>query len=240
MTFKNYMPYTEGEKRYHTLSYDLHRRFGGRVWKAAVDAGFTCPNRDGKCGIGGCIFCSERGSGEFTQKYDRDISRQIDIAKADLTEKGRECGKYIAYFQAFSNTYDTPENLRKLYLPVVNREDIAVLDIATRPDCLDDNVLEVLSQLNSIKPLWIELGLQTINENTAEYIRRGYSLSVYEEAVRKLRDRGIKVIENEDYEKLVDIAENQGRDVYIIPTYTSMMTMRPVIAKRLGGKEFWK
>lgn len=176
------------------LSDFLKKEYGKKLYKLLLSSGMTCPNRDGKCGIGGCIFCSGSGSGEYTQKYDNNISRQIERAKADLSDKERQCSEFIAYFQAFSNTYDTPENLRKLYLPVVNRDDIAVLDIATRPDCLDDNVLEVLSQLNSIKPLWIELGLQTINENTAEYIRRGYSLSVYEEAVRKLRDRGIKVI----------------------------------------------
>ncbi len=176
------------------LSDYLKSEYGKKLYKLLLSGGMTCPNRDGKCGIGGCIFCSGEGSGEYSQKYDEDISVQIEKAKTMLSQKELENGEFIAYFQSFSNTYDTPENIRKLYLPVVRRSDIKILDIATRPDCIDDNILHVLSELNDIKPLWVELGLQTIHDNTAKYIRRGYPLSVYKATAKKLRANGIKVI----------------------------------------------
>ncbi len=178
----------------YMLSDYLKEKYGKKLYKLLLQSSMTCPNRDGKCGTRGCIFCSELGSGEHSQTFDIDTNVQIKREIARLGEKEREAGEYIAYFQAFSNTYDSAENLRKLYLPVVQRADIKILDIATRPDCLNDSVLEVLSELNSIKPLWVELGLQSTRDDTAEYIRRGYPLSVYIDSALKLKARGIKVI----------------------------------------------
>ncbi len=178
---------------YYMLSDYLKEEYGTKLHKLLLSGGMTCPNRDGKCSTGGCIFCSGTGSGEFSQSLELSISEQINNEKQKLLGKSN-VNKYIAYFQAFSNTYQTPEYLRALYMPVVNRNDIAILSIATRPDCLSDTIIELLKELNSIKPIWIELGLQTINEETAKFINRGYKLSIYIEAVKKLKSAGIKVI----------------------------------------------
>lgn len=177
----------------YMLSDYLKEEYGTKIHKLLLSSGMTCPNRDGKCGFGGCIFCSGNGSGEFSQDSDISLTEQIEREKLKLTDKSKS-EKYIAYFQAFSNTYQTPDYLRNLYLPVVQRDDIAILSIATRPDCLSDDIIEVLTELNKIKPVWIELGLQTIKEKTAQFINRGYKLNVYDEAVKKLRTGGIKVI----------------------------------------------
>ncbi|MBR4183541.1 MAG: TIGR01212 family radical SAM protein, partial [Lachnospiraceae bacterium] len=171
----------------------LRRQFGCKVYKIALNGGFTCPNRDGTIDTRGCIFCSAGGSGEFGGDVDLGIRDQIEAGKKLLSAKIKD-GKYIAYFQAYTGTYADVERLRRLYTEAIEHEDIAVLSIATRPDCLDGDILELLGELNRIKPVWIELGLQTIHPETAEYIRRGYELSVYDEAVRSLRKRGIEVI----------------------------------------------
>ena len=171
----------------------LRRQFGCKVYKIALNGGFTCPNRDGTVDTRGCIFCSAGGSGEFAGDVDLGIRDQIEAGKKLLSAKIKD-GKYIAYFQAYTGTYADVERLRRLYTEAIEHEDIAVLSIATRPDCLDGDILELLGELNRIKPVWIELGLQTIHPETAEYIRRGYKLSVYDEAVRSLRKRGIEVI----------------------------------------------
>lgn len=177
----------------YMLSDYLKEHYGTKLNKLLLSSGMTCPNRDGKCGFGGCIFCSSGGAGEFAQDSSLSVHEQIEREKKKIQDKSKT-DKYIAYFQAFSNTYDTFENLRKLYLPVVERDDIAILSIATRPDCIDDEVIALLKELNEIKAVWIELGLQTANENTAKFIRRGYDLSVYENTVIKLRCAGITVI----------------------------------------------
>ncbi len=177
----------------YMLSDYLKEQYGTKLHKLLLSGRMTCPNRDGKCGVGGCIFCSGGGSGEFAQSSSLSIEEQIENEKIKLSDKSKS-DKYIAYFQAFSNTYESVDYLRNLYLPVVMRDDIAVLSIATRPDCLPDETIELLSELNKIKPVWIELGLQTIHEETAHFIRRGYKLSVYDSAVKKLRSAGIKVI----------------------------------------------
>ncbi|MCR4946803.1 MAG: TIGR01212 family radical SAM protein [Lachnospiraceae bacterium] len=171
----------------------LRRQFGCKVYKIALNGGFTCPNRDGTVDTRGCIFCSTGGSGEFAGDVTLSIRDQIEAGKKLLSAKIKD-GKYIAYFQAYTGTYADVERLRRLYTEAIEHEDIAVLSIATRPDCLDGDILELLGELNRIKPVWIELGLQTIHPETAEYIRRGYKLSVYDEAVRSLRKRGIEVI----------------------------------------------
>ena len=171
----------------------LRKRFGQKVYKIALNGGFTCPNRDGTIGTGGCIFCSEGGSGEFAQQAGTGITAQIEQGKELLSKKIKD-GKYIAYFQAYTGTYADTDRLRSLYMEAINHPDIVVLSVATRPDCLPDDVLDLLEECNHIKPVWVELGLQTIHPETAEYIRRGYPLSVYDEALRKLKSRHIEVI----------------------------------------------
>ena len=171
----------------------LKQNFGCKVYKIALNGGFTCPNRDGKIDTRGCIFCSQGGSGEFAENPNLSVYDQIENAQKRVSAKIKE-GKYIAYFQAYTGTYAPIARLEKLYMDAIDHPDIVALSIATRPDCLPDGVLELLSKCNEIKPVWVELGLQTIHENTAKYIRRGYELKVYDEAVQKLRKRGIEVI----------------------------------------------
>lgn len=171
----------------------LRERFGCKVYKIAINAGLTCPNRDGKLGFSGCIFCSAGGSGEFAGDASGSITEQIEEGKKLISSKIKE-GKFIAYFQAYTNTYAPVSTLRKVFSEAVNNEDIVALSIATRPDCLPDDVLGLLEELNRIKPVWVELGLQTIHKKTADYIRRGYDLDVYDNAVSELKKRGIEVI----------------------------------------------
>ena len=175
------------------LNNHLKKTFGCKVYKIALNGGFTCPNRDGTLDTRGCIFCSEGGSGEFAEAPSLSITEQIERGKQRVANKIKD-GKYIAYFQAFTGTYAPVERLEKLYMEAINHPDVVVLSIATRPDCLSDDVLALLDKCNKIKPVWVELGLQTIHEKTAEYIRRGYALPVYDEAVRKLRERNLEVI----------------------------------------------
>ncbi|MBR6172825.1 MAG: TIGR01212 family radical SAM protein [Eubacterium sp.] len=171
----------------------LRETFGCKVYKIALNAGFTCPNRDGTLGTGGCIFCSAGGSGEFAEDASQSITEQIEAGKARVARKIKD-GKYIAYFQAYTNTYGPMERLRSLYMEAVQHPDVVALSVATRPDCLSEEVLDLLEEINQIKPVWVELGLQTIHPKTAFYIRRGYDLPVYDRAVRELRSRGIEVI----------------------------------------------
>lgn len=178
---------------YYSLNQYLRDTFGEKVYKLALDGGFTCPNRDGKLDTRGCIFCSGLGSGDFAQSSSLSITEQIEKGKARVESKIRD-GKYIAYFQAFTNTYGPVEHLRKLYEEAMAGEDIVALSIGTRPDCLPDEVVNLLSELNQKKPVWVELGLQTIHPRSAEYIRRGYPLSVFDDAVRRLKQAGLTVI----------------------------------------------
>lgn len=189
------------EKPYHSLDYDMKKRYGEKVYKIAIDAGMTCPNRDGKCGTGGCIFCSEGGSGDFA--ISKAAHNNIDSIKSQL-EKGKSLfhtkktgNLFIAYFQSFTNTYAPVETLDTLYREALDEPDVAGISIATRPDCLEAPVIELLDSLNKEyqdKFIWIELGLQTIHEETALLIRRGYSLDVFEEAVANLKRIHIPVI----------------------------------------------
>ena len=171
----------------------LREQFGCKVYKISLNGGFTCPNRDGTYDTRGCIFCSKGGSGEFAQDKRLSISEQIKQGKEKLNNKIKN-GKYIAYFQAFTGTYAPIDTLRKMYYEAINNPDIVILSIATRPDCLSDEIITLLAELNKIKPVWIELGLQTIHESTALYIRRYYELSVFETALKKLKSNGIDVI----------------------------------------------
>ena len=179
--------------KYTTLNSYLKNTFGCKVYKLAIDGGFTCPNRDGTLGTRGCIFCSRGGSGEFAESKEKSVTQQIDDGKKRVEKKIKD-GKYIAYFQAFTNTYAPLCKLRSLYTEAINHPDIVALSIGTRPDCLGNDVLELLDEMNKIKPVFIELGLQTIHENTAQYIRRGYPLEVYDKAVDDLHKIGINVV----------------------------------------------
>lgn len=171
----------------------LKDKFGQKVYKISLDGGFTCPNRDGKTGTRGCIFCSKGGSGDFAESREMSITEQIENGKKRV-EKKIKSGKYIAYFQAFTNTYAPVEMLRQKYEEAINHHDIVALSIATRPDCLGDDVLRLLDEINKIKPVFVELGLQTIHQKSAKYIRRGYDLSVYDKAVRDLKKIGVNVV----------------------------------------------
>lgn len=171
----------------------LKDKFGQKVYKISLDGGFTCPNRDGKAGTRGCIFCSKGGSGDFAESREMSITEQIESGKKKV-EKKIKSGKYIAYFQAFTNTYAPVETLRQKYEEAINHPDIVALSIATRPDCLGDDVLKLLDEMNKIKPVFVELGLQTIHQKSAKYIRRGYDLSVYDKAVRDLKKIGVNVV----------------------------------------------
>lgn len=179
--------------KYTSLNSYLKEKFGCKVYKIAIDGGFTCPNRDGKIDTRGCIFCSKGGSGDFAQNKNLSITEQIENGK-NLVSKKIQDGKYIAYFQAFTNTYAPVEKLKKLYTEAINHPDIVALSIGTRPDCLDKDVLNLLNELNKIKPIFVELGLQTIHKTTADYIRRGYDLNIYDKAVKDLHKIGINVV----------------------------------------------
>lgn len=181
------------DKPYHSLDYELKKRFGEKIYRLSLNGGMTCPNRDGTLGTRGCIFCSEGGSGDFAGEAALTISRQIEAQKLLLKRK-RPVQKYIAYFQAYTNTYAPVDYLRQIFYEAILHPEVAVLSIATRPDCLGPEVLSLLEELNKQKPVWIELGLQTMHEKTAAFLRRGYTLPVFEEAVTNLRDIGIEVI----------------------------------------------
>ena len=177
---------------YKTLNEHYRAKFGCKVYKLSIDAGFTCPNRDGTCGYTGCIFCSGAGSGEFAEQG-TDIIAQLERAKARVAEKNKD-GKYIAYFQSFTNTYAPVEALRKVYLEAIAPEEVLGLAIGTRPDCLGEDVIALLQEINRIKPVSVELGLQTTCPESVRYIRRGYENAVYFDAVRRLKAAGIEVV----------------------------------------------
>lgn len=178
---------------YKTLNEHYREKFGCKVYKLSLDAGLTCPNRDGTLGIGGCIFCSGSGSGEFAEGLCADIRTQLERAKSRVAEKNRS-GKYIAYFQSFTNTYAPVERLWKLYFEAIEPEEIVGLAIGTRPDCLGDDVIALLEEVNRVKPVSVELGLQTIHPESVRYIRRGYENEVYFDAVKHLKTANIDVV----------------------------------------------
>lgn len=181
-------------ERYYSANRFFTGLFGRKTYKLSFDAGFGCPNRDGKISFGGCIFCSEGGSGDFAARITTDnIDEAFESAKARVAEKIKT-DSYIAYFQSYSNTYAKAETLERLFTPVINRADVCALSVATRPDCFDESVYALIEKLCRIKPVFVELGLQTTNEKTAAYINRGYSLRVYDEAVTNLKKAGANVI----------------------------------------------
>ena len=178
---------------YRTANQHYRDKFGCKVYKLSIDAGFTCPNRDGTLGHGGCIFCSGAGSGDFAEKNCGSVAAQLEKAKLRVRSKIKD-GKFIAYFQAFTNTYGNVDLLESLYTQAMEPEDIVGLSIATRPDCLGADVVSLLSRLNQIKPITVELGLQTVHPETVRYIRRGYDNAVYFDAVHRLKNAGLEVV----------------------------------------------
>ena len=180
-------------ERYYSLNRYLREQFGEKVYKLALDGGMSCPNRDGTLGTGGCIFCSAGGSGDFAEGRCDSVAAQIERAKSRVRSKtGAE--KFIAYFQSYTNTYAPAAYLEQLFTEALSEPSIVALSIGTRPDCLPQEVVELLARLNRSKPVWVELGLQTIHESTARYIRRGYELPVYEDALGRLKAAGLTVI----------------------------------------------
>ena len=180
-------------EHYHSLNRHLRQTFGEKVYKLALDGGMTCPNRDGTLGTRGCIFCSAGGSGDFAQGRCGSVGEQLEQAKARIRRKtGAE--KFIAYFQSYTNTYAPAEYLEALFAQAIREPSVAALSIGTRPDCLPGEVVDLLARLNRSKPVWVELGLQTIHADTARYIRRGYELRVYEDALTRLKAAGLTVI----------------------------------------------
>lgn len=182
-----------GEKRYYSLDYYLRQTYGEKFYKISLNGGMTCPNRDGRLSHRGCIFCSAGGSGEFAADSRLGITEQIESGKSQVKGKYNGTG-YIAYFQAYTNTYAPVSYLRSLFEEAIFHPDIRILSIATRPDCLGSDILDLLDELNQIKPVWVELGLQTIHDQTAGFIRRGYGLRTFEDALAGLRSRNISVI----------------------------------------------
>ena len=178
---------------YYTLNEYLKNTFKTKVYKLALHSDATCPNRDGTLGSSGCIFCSGSGSGDFAEQCNISVTEQINSAKSRVAKKVKS-GKYIAYFQSFTATYAPLEQLRHRFTEAINHPDIVALSIATRPDCLPPKVLDLLYNLNKIKPVWVELGLQTVHKPTADYIRRGYELAVFDKAVADLQNLRLKVI----------------------------------------------
>ena len=206
-------------RKIYMLNDFLKEKFNEKIYKVSLDGGFTCPNRDGKVSRGGCIFCSENGSGDFTATKLKSIHAQIE-EQIDLVSKKYKGDKYIAYFQNFTNTYAEVSYLRKIYEEALSHEKIVGLAIATRPDCLEDDVLELLAELNKKTFLWVELGLQTLNDDVAKYFNRAYETEIYKEASEKLNRLSIKFVthiiiglpkeENDDYLKTAIFAQNCG------------------------------
>ncbi|MBS6930841.1 MAG: TIGR01212 family radical SAM protein [Lachnospiraceae bacterium oral taxon 082] len=203
------------------LSDYCKEKFGTKVYRLALSSGATCPNRDGKVGVGGCSFCSEKGSGEFAIDV-MDLDLQIERAKALISKKfpnsiNTADRKYIAYFQSFSNTYGDTNRLLGLFERAINRDEVVALSIATRPDCFSEEMLNSLERLNKIKPVWIELGLQTINENTARAFNRGYTLDVFEKTYTELKKRNFEVIVH----MILGLPGESEEDMYATVKYLS-------------------
>jgi radical SAM protein (TIGR01212 family) len=183
-----------GDKPYHSLDYEMKSRYGQKVYKVSLEGGLTCPNRDGTIGYGGCIFCSGSGSGDFAAPCQTTIKEQIDLAIQGISSRKHVGNKFIAYFQSFTNTYGPIDKLRSMYFQALAHDDILGLSIATRPDCLPEDVLDLLDECNKQKPTAVELGLQTIHPKTALFIRRGYPYETFLQAVNQLHTRGIEII----------------------------------------------
>lgn len=182
-----------GDKRYHTLNYFLREKFGCKAFKISLDGGFTCPNRDGKVAKGGCTFCSSNGSGDYAGERIKSISEQFDNIKDMMNKKWKD-GKYIAYFQAYTNTYAPINELREKYEEAISKDGVTALAIATRPDCINEEVLDLIEEMNKKVYTWVELGLQTIHDKTAESFNRGYNLETFDKSMEMLKKRNIDTV----------------------------------------------
>jgi len=208
--------------QFYSLNEYLNTTFGKKVYKLALNGGMSCPNRDGLIDTRGCIFCSVGGSGDFAGSS-QNITEQIEAAKA-LVQSKYSGNSYIAYFQAFTNTYAPVDYLRRIFTEAINHPDIVCLSIATRPDCLNNEIIALISELNTIKPVWIELGLQTIHERTARYIRRGYPLSVFEHKIAMLNAAKITTIVH----IIIGLPHESDEDMYATAKYLSQINIQGV------------
>ncbi len=216
-----------GEKPYYSLDYYLKETFGEKTYKVALDGGMSCPNRDGTVSTGGCIFCSNGGSGDFAIKHNKDnnITKQIETAIAFLRAKHKFVGnKFIAYFQSFSNTYAPVSYLEDIFSQAIKHPEVCALSIGTRPDCFNEDIYNLLEKLNKTKPVWVELGLQTMHEKTAKLINRGYKLSVFENTVHELRKRNITVIVN----VIIGLPGEKAADLYETIDYLNKMDIQGI------------
>lgn len=224
----NPFPYSFDQKRYHSWNYHLKQTFGHKVFKVAIDGGFDCPNRDGTVAQGGCTFCSASGSGDFAGNRAEDLKTQFYKVKSRMHNKWKD-GKYMAYFQAFTNTHAPVEVLREKFETVLKEDGVVGLSIATRPDCLPDDVVEYLAELNERTYLWIELGLQTIHQTTADVINRAHDFDCYLKGVEKLRKHNIRIcshiingLPGEDYDMMLATARRvsemdvQGLKIHLL------------------------
>lgn len=236
-------PLLWGDKRFHTWNYEMREQFGTKVFKVMLDAGFTCPNRDGKIAIGGCTFCSARGSGDFAGSRRDDLVTQFRKVR-DLQHRKWPDAQYIGYFQAYTNTYAPVSELREYYEVILEQPGVVGLSIATRPDCLPDDVIDYLAELNERTYLWLEMGLQTIHEDTSRLINRAHDTACYVEAVEKLRKRGIRVcshiifgLPQETHEMMLDTAravaamDVQGIKIHLL----HLMKKTPMVKQYEAG-----
>ena len=205
----NDFKYSDDNKRYHTFNYYLKNKYECKVFKVSLDAGFTCPNRDGSKGYGGCSFCSSKGSGEYAGNKNDDLLVQFNKIKDMMHQKWSK-GKYIVYFQAFSNTYAPLIQLKKIYAPFLEIENVVGIAIATRPDCLDDEIIAYLDSLTSKVDIWLELGLQTTNDKIAQEFNRGYNFEVFDKNMKKLEKTNINVCVH-----LINGLKNETKDMMI-------------------------
>ncbi len=213
-------------KPYHSLDYELKQTFGQKIYKLSLNGGMSCPNRDGTIDTRGCIFCSKGGSGDFATSSLLTVTEQIEVAKKQVAAKlvNQSSPKYIAYFQAYTNTHAPVEYLRSLFTEAIHHPDIVILSIATRPDCLSEEVLQLLGELNQVKPVWIELGLQTIHEESARLIRRGYPLSVFDEAVIRLGQYDLPIIVH----TIIGLPKETKHDILKTMEYISKLPIQGV------------
>ncbi|WP_078550433.1 TIGR01212 family radical SAM protein [Litchfieldia alkalitelluris] len=217
MDQNNRFLYASDNKRYHTWNYHLRQHFGHKVFKVALDGGFDCPNRDGTVAHGGCTFCSAAGSGDFAGDRADDLLTQFHTIKDKMHEKWKD-GKYMAYFQAYTNTHAPVSELREKFESVLNQEGVVGISIATRPDCLPDDVVEYLAELNERTYLWVELGLQTVHERTALLINRAHDYQCYIDGVNKLRKHNIRICSHlinglplENYDMMMETAREVAK-----------------------------
>ncbi len=228
--------------RYYSYSYYLKKTYGKKVYKVPLDAGFTCPNRDGTCGIGGCSFCSSEGSGEYAGNYQDDLNTQFEDASKQMERKWPNALK-IAYFQAYTNTYASLDKLKEIYQPILDKKDLVAIAFATRPDCLDDDKISYFQSLTSNHDIWIELGLQTIHDKTALQTNRGHTYQTLKEVVEKLKKTDIKIclhIINGLYDENSSMMLQTAKEVARLNVDAIKIHMLHIMEDALIAKEYKK